>query len=61
MPGRATHVQFDRHLADRHRHVLLEDGAYAKVHEFMDRGVKAYGAGHRMWDPFTAPKVCGAG
>jgi len=34
------------------RDVLLKDGAYAKVHEFMDRGVGAYGASHRGKDVF---------
>lgn len=48
MSSRNKHEKFDRFLAGKG--VLLPDGEYGKVHEFMDRGVKSFGAEHRKVD-----------
>lgn len=48
MPSRNIQEKFDRYLADKG--VLLEDGQYAEVHAFMNKGVKSFGANHRESD-----------
>lgn len=50
MPNRNIHEQFDVFLAKKD--ILLPDGRYGKVHEFMDLGVKSFGSTHREEDYF---------
>lgn len=48
MPSRNMHEEFDRFLAMKG--VIFQDGQYGDVHDFMDLGVKSFGANHRKLD-----------